>query len=396
MSSGISSFLATSFPVLKNTGLPNVALGLLAYILPKRGAVYSTGADGFSKTFPDLPYKFCVSGRRRKSRLSIPRAFGKITGWLGTWDNPELVAVSTSWNSCNSWIWIVHWKTVDWLSVSCLESSSILNCWDLSASAQQIFFISSISRRILRWTSWCVLSRLRSSSWSFACSRREASYPHSENGGAYSNFVNLALHRPPSTLSDSHIFSESNWVLCSSRNIFVHFLLWVFFSSASQEVFDFLMFSSDSVTWKMSTPWVSFLCNSCVSARLSLVRVHCRRFPCTGSNVWWTWHGIFFGGVKNSWWVCTCLSLLRVQRWNHQSHNLCFINFRSRRCGSNVLARIASRSYACSSWDKQRCNLRTAHFDEVVGPKTCKRGFVRQDGQTEHQSVDRRVNLHVK
>ena len=31
-----------------------------------------------------------------ESRLSIPLGLGKITGWLGTWDAPELLAVSGS------------------------------------------------------------------------------------------------------------------------------------------------------------------------------------------------------------------------------------------------------------------------------------------------------------
>ena len=43
--------------------------------------------------------------------------------------------------SCNSWIWTASWFTLDWYSVTWIESSSILNCFDLSASVQHIFSI---------------------------------------------------------------------------------------------------------------------------------------------------------------------------------------------------------------------------------------------------------------
>ena len=61
-------------------------------------AVHLVQVD-FQKTFPDVPNEFRVSGCKRASRLSIARGLGTITGRLGTWENPELLAVSGSWDS---------------------------------------------------------------------------------------------------------------------------------------------------------------------------------------------------------------------------------------------------------------------------------------------------------
>ena len=62
----------------------------------------------------------------------------------------------------------------------------------------------------------------------------------------------------------------------------------------------------------------------------SLVWVHRDNFPCTGWNVWWTWHRNFSVRVINSWWSCACLTLCE-QRWSQHSHILSFIHFRWRR-----------------------------------------------------------------
>ena len=66
----------------------------------------------FQKTCPYVPYEFRVSGCMQESRLVIPLELGILMGWLGAWDNPELLAVSGSQNcfasfkvftlSCNS------------------------------------------------------------------------------------------------------------------------------------------------------------------------------------------------------------------------------------------------------------------------------------------------------
>ena len=57
-----------------------------------------------SKNIPDVPRKYRVSGCWQQSRLSMPQGIWIITGWLGTWDNLELQADSTSWNSLGSFI----------------------------------------------------------------------------------------------------------------------------------------------------------------------------------------------------------------------------------------------------------------------------------------------------
>ena len=66
---------------------------------PKSADDGSLGAGGPSKTCPDVPNEFRVSGCKQESRLIIPLGLGILMGLLGTWDNPELLAVSGSWNS---------------------------------------------------------------------------------------------------------------------------------------------------------------------------------------------------------------------------------------------------------------------------------------------------------
>ena len=99
-----------------------VSVTLLAF--PKQAAVGSFSRS--SKMFPAVQYKFHVSSCKQESRLSIPHRLGTITRWLGTWDNPELLAVSRSKESqksfreftlpFNSSIWAASWFTADWLS----------------------------------------------------------------------------------------------------------------------------------------------------------------------------------------------------------------------------------------------------------------------------------------
>ena len=48
------------------------------------------------QTFPEVPLVFRVSNGNPGSRQSIPLGLGIIKGWLGTWDAPELLAVSRS------------------------------------------------------------------------------------------------------------------------------------------------------------------------------------------------------------------------------------------------------------------------------------------------------------
>ena len=51
---------------------------------------------GFSKTLPDVPTIFRVSRGSPESRRRISLGLGMVKGWLGTWDAPELLAVSAS------------------------------------------------------------------------------------------------------------------------------------------------------------------------------------------------------------------------------------------------------------------------------------------------------------
>ena len=53
----------------------------------------SPRAGRLSKTCPDVPDEFRVSSCKQESRLIIHLG---IIGWLGTWDNPELLAVAGS------------------------------------------------------------------------------------------------------------------------------------------------------------------------------------------------------------------------------------------------------------------------------------------------------------
>ena len=53
-------------------------------------------ASKLSKTFPGTPKGFRVSSGNPESRLSIALGLGIPKGGLGTWDDPELLAVSSS------------------------------------------------------------------------------------------------------------------------------------------------------------------------------------------------------------------------------------------------------------------------------------------------------------
>ena len=51
---------------------------------------------GLKKTYPEVPMKFRLSGGNPESRLLISLGLGIVKGSLGTWDAPELLAVSRS------------------------------------------------------------------------------------------------------------------------------------------------------------------------------------------------------------------------------------------------------------------------------------------------------------
>ena len=53
-------------------------------------------ASRLSKTFHEVHVVFRVSSGNPESWLSIPLGLGTVKGWLGTWDAPELLAVSGS------------------------------------------------------------------------------------------------------------------------------------------------------------------------------------------------------------------------------------------------------------------------------------------------------------
>ena len=86
---------------------PSVALRFQEWSIPVQGVDdESNGARGLSKTFPDVPRMFHVSGRRLWSTFSIPRGLETTAGWLGTWDNFALHIDSTSWNSLTKPFWL--------------------------------------------------------------------------------------------------------------------------------------------------------------------------------------------------------------------------------------------------------------------------------------------------
>ena len=83
-----------------------------------------------SKTCSGVSTEFRVSSCKQEPRQIIPLGLGILMGWLGTWDNPELLEVSGSWNvlasfkkytySCNSWIWTISWVTEEGFSFLCV------------------------------------------------------------------------------------------------------------------------------------------------------------------------------------------------------------------------------------------------------------------------------------
>ena len=62
----------------------------------KRAEDGPSRAGRLTKTCPVVPNEFRVAGCKQDSRLIIPLGLGIIKGWLGTWDAPELLAVSGS------------------------------------------------------------------------------------------------------------------------------------------------------------------------------------------------------------------------------------------------------------------------------------------------------------
>ena len=65
----------------------------------KRAEDGPSRAGSHSKTFPEVPTIFRVSSGNPESRLRISLGLGFIEGSLGTWNTPELLAVSGSQNS---------------------------------------------------------------------------------------------------------------------------------------------------------------------------------------------------------------------------------------------------------------------------------------------------------
>ena len=118
-------------------------------------------AAGFLETFPELPVVSRVVVGDPESRPCFSLQLGAITGWLGTCDTPELLAVSGSWNSfafaneftwsCNSrWICFSSRLTV-FGSLSCRrDKSPICNLQAWFASTWQVLRNS--------WISWFVLT----------------------------------------------------------------------------------------------------------------------------------------------------------------------------------------------------------------------------------------------
>ena len=96
----------------------------------KQRAVHS-GAGRSSKTFPDIPNEFRVPGCGQESRLSIPRGLGILIGCLGTWDNQNCLLFQDQ----------RILKNRSGYSPCLVESSSILDCFALSASVQNTFSV---------------------------------------------------------------------------------------------------------------------------------------------------------------------------------------------------------------------------------------------------------------
>ena len=119
---------------------------------PSRAGRLSKNVSWSTKSIP-------CGKRQSESRLGIPLGLGMVKCRLGTWDAPELLAVSGSWNSlasdkeftlfCGSCIWVKSWLTVVGFLSCCIDNSSILNCLARFAPSQQILRGSSISWRVL-------------------------------------------------------------------------------------------------------------------------------------------------------------------------------------------------------------------------------------------------------
>ena len=107
-----------------------------------------------SKTFPRILISSRVFRGTPESRLGFLLELEVIRCWLGTWDCPELLPDSGSWNSrasdkkstlpCSSLIWVRSWLTVSGSRFCCIECSSN-RCWVNLSSLSNFLIIIAMS-----------------------------------------------------------------------------------------------------------------------------------------------------------------------------------------------------------------------------------------------------------
>ena len=95
-SAALASLLSSTiaFPVVSGLNPQEDAARFLEF--SKTAEDDPSRASRLSKTFPEVPIVFRDFGGKPESRLSTSLALGRVQGWLGTWDPPDLLAVSRS------------------------------------------------------------------------------------------------------------------------------------------------------------------------------------------------------------------------------------------------------------------------------------------------------------
>ena len=221
-----SSLLATGLPVLDCTGLPNVASRFQGCFTLCDVDTELTGADGLTKTSPDVACEFLMSFRKLWLRLNTPRRLGTTAGWLGTWDNPPL----QDWFDSLEFPRVIHraHSILQFLYLECELNFCSLTFSQILLGA----FVTSHVLHPLQFFHFMNFSNMNFSKCSFfvarilhevwlalsVIARTQDWYDQSPY-----DWTELVFQFILQNLLGILAASDSNWFLCSSRNNFALF-----------------------------------------------------------------------------------------------------------------------------------------------------------------------------
>ena len=284
--------------------------------------------------------KFHFSSRRLWSRLSIQQRLGTIAGWMGTWDKfstanrlyiLKLSRIIGLFLSFPQFLYLWSKLLKSNVTFSQFMPGEFVNSHFLSSL--QFFHLMDISDASISKVLFLVEPILR------------------EVGPALIEifFCPIIYAVQFQTIRNELVFEiheckcwEYHLYILASR--FRILLLRVDDLFVLQELFSQLL--EDQGTWRKFHLFLGLidvlrtclLCRKMFLTRLSFVWEHCGKSPCTFSEVIWTGLWDFSERVINSWSVCTCFSLLQVQRWSQHIPYLIIVQIRFRRESRNALS----------------------------------------------------------